>query len=190
MANFPRKAFILGAGLGTRLKPLTDKTPKPLLPIAGEPMVMRALRHLIRAGVSEFIINTHHCAEAWAIAFPTNEFETAKITFVHEPILLETGGGLANVAPLLNESDMDLVIWNGDILSECDLLALFNTHVKTGAESTLLVRKEGPNPNVRVDNKGIVTDLRNRLNAKGGEYQYTGICSFKCFYSVFGDSIF
>ena len=176
MANFPRKAFILGAGLGTRLKPLTDNTPKPLLPIAGEPMVKRALRHLIRAGVGEFIINTHHCPEAWATAFPTNEFETAKITFVHEPTLLETGGGLANIAPLLNESDMDLVIWNGDILSECDLLALFNTHVKTGAESTLLVRKEGPNPNVRVDNKGNVTDLRNRLNAKGGEYQYTGIC--------------
>jgi NDP-sugar pyrophosphorylase family protein len=61
MSNFPRTAFILGAGLGTRLRPLTENCPKPLLPLAGKPMVMQAMDRLIAAGTRRFIINTHHC---------------------------------------------------------------------------------------------------------------------------------
>ena len=118
MPDFPRTAFILGAGLGTRLRPLTANCPKPLLPIGGRPMVLQTMEKLRAAGTRRFLINTHHCPEAWTAAFPEGRFGDAEAKFVHEPVMLETGGGLANIAGLLGEEDHDLVVWNGDILSE------------------------------------------------------------------------
>lgn len=176
MADFPRTAFILGAGLGTRLRPLTDSTPKPLLPIGGAPMVERAMDRLAEAGVRRFIVNTHHRPEAWQRAFPAGSHRGLPVTLVHEPELLETGGGLANVAGLLGEEDGHLAVWNGDILAEPDLASLARDHLVGGAEATLLVRKDGPNRNVRVDRDGAVTDLRDRLGSADPAYQFTGIC--------------
>lgn len=176
MPDLPRTAFILGAGLGTRLRPLTDAMPKPLLPINGRPMVERAMDRLVEAGVRHLIINTHHCPEAWPKAFPTGEHKGARLTLVHEPELLETGGGLANIRDRLADDDADLIIWNGDILSDCDLRSLVAGHIHSGAEATLLVRKDGPNRNVRVAADGAVTDLRGRLGSGDTEYQHTGIC--------------
>lgn len=176
MAEFPRTAFILGAGLGTRLRPLTERTPKPLLPIGGRPLVARAMDRLVEAGIRHLIVNTHHCPEAWPAAFPSGEHRGARLTFVHEPELLDTGGGLANIASRLPAEEDALVIWNGDILSGCDLRALAQAHARSGAEATLLVRREGPNCNVRVADDGRVTDLRDRLGAGEPAYQHTGIC--------------
>jgi len=176
MGEAPATAFILGAGLGTRLRPLTENTPKPLLPLAGRPMVARAMDSLVAAGVRHLIVNTHHCPEAWPAAFPSGEHAGARLTWVHEPRLLDTGGGLANIAGLLQGGDANLFIWNGDILSGCDLGELAREHVGSGAEATLLVRKAGPNRNVRVAADGAVTDLRGRLGSADTEYQYTGIC--------------
>lgn len=176
MAEFPRTAFLLGAGLGTRLRPLTATTPKPLLPLGGAPLVVRAMDHLLAAGVRRFLINTHHCPEAWLAAFRSGEHRGAAVTLVHEPELLETGGGLANIAPLLEEADAHLVVWNGDILAEPDLPRLFADHLEGGAEVTLLVRPEGPNRNVRVGRDGAVTDLRDRLGSRDAAFQFTGIC--------------
>lgn len=176
MAEFPRTAFILGAGLGTRLRPLTERTPKPLLPIAGRPMVMRAMERLRAAGTRRFIINTHHAAEAWAEAFPGGRWRDAEVVLVHEPELLDTGGGLANVAPLLAPEDRDLVVWNGDILSSCDIAAAVAHHRANGAEATLVVREQGPNANVRITDEGDVTDMRDRLGSTDRPYQYVGVC--------------
>ncbi len=176
MADFPRTAFLLGAGLGTRLRPLTERVPKPLLPIGGRPMVERAMERLHAAGTRRFIINTHHAAEAWTTAFPQGRWKDAEITLVHEPELLDTGGGLANVAGLLGPDDRDLVVWNGDILSDCDIAAAAGHHRMNGAEATLVVREDGPNANVRITDEGDVTDLRDRLGAKDRAYQYTGVC--------------
>ncbi|MFN7339933.1 MAG: sugar phosphate nucleotidyltransferase [Opitutia bacterium] len=176
MAEFPRTAFLLGAGLGTRLRPLTDAIPKPLLPLGGAPLVRRAMDHLLAAGVRRFLVNTHHRPEAWSAAFPAGEHRGAPVTLVHEPELLETGGGLANIAPLLTEEDPHLLVWNGDILAEPDLALLVRDHLRGKAEVTLLVRREGPNRNVRVANDGTVTDLRDRLGSADPSYQFTGIC--------------
>lgn len=176
MGDVPATAFILGAGLGTRLRPLTERLPKPLLPIAGRPMVARAMDSLVDAGVRRVIVNTHHCPEAWPAAFPTGEHRGARLSWVHEPELLDTGGGLANVARSLTADDAHLLIWNGDILSGCDLEELATEHARSGAEATLLVREDGPNRNVRVADDGAVTDLRGRLGSSDPEYQYTGIC--------------
>ncbi len=176
MPDFPRTAFILGAGLGTRLRPLTANCPKPLLPIGGRPMVLQTMEKLRAAGTRRFLINTHHCPEAWTAAFPEGRFGDAEAKFVHEPVLLETGGGLANIAGLLGEEDHDLVVWNGDILSDCDIAAAVAHHRANGGEATLVVREEGPNRNVRVTDEGVVTDLRDRLGRSDPAYQYAGIC--------------
>ncbi len=176
MPEFPSTAFILGAGLGTRLRPLTENCPKPLLPIAGKPMVMPALEKLQRAGIKRFIVNTHHCPEAWSAAFPEGKIGSATIEFVYEPTLLETGGGLANIAALLKPEDENLIIWNGDILSDCDIKKAFDHHATNGAEATLIVRENGPNKNVRITDEGFVTDMRDRLGKTDASYQYTGIC--------------
>jgi aminoglycoside/choline kinase family phosphotransferase/choline kinase len=176
MPDFPRTAFLLGAGLGTRLRPLTENCPKPLLPIAGRPMVLQAMEKLRAAGTRRFLINTHHCPEAWTLAFPEGRFGDAEVKLVHEPVLLETGGGLANIAGLLGPDDQDLVVWNGDILSGCDITAAVVHHRANGGEATLVVREDGPNRNVRVTDEGVVTDLRDRLGQQDPAYQYTGIC--------------
>jgi aminoglycoside/choline kinase family phosphotransferase/choline kinase len=176
MPDFPRTAFLLGAGLGTRLRPLTADCPKPLLPIGGRPMVLQAMEKLRAAGTRRFLINTHHCPEAWTLAFPDGRFGDAEVKLVHEPVLLETGGGLANIAGLLGPDDQDLVVWNGDILSSCDIVAAVDHHRANGGEATLVVREQGPNRNVRVTDEGDVTDLRDRLGKTDPAYQYTGIC--------------
>ena len=176
MSDFPRTAFILGAGLGTRLRPLTENCPKPLLPIGGRPMVFQAMDKLRAAGTRRFIINTHHCPEAWTAAFPDGKYGEAEVKLVHEPVILETGGGLANIASLLGDLDTELVIWNGDILSDCDMAAAFAHHRDNGGEATLVVREQGPNRNVRITDEGVVTDMRDRLGKAETSYQYTGIC--------------
>lgn len=176
MSDFPKTAFILGAGLGTRLRPLTENCPKPLLLIAGEPMVIKAMEKLRKLGVQRFIINTHHCPGVWKKTFPDPTWNGAKIDLVFEPTLLETGGGLANIAPLLIPEDSHLIIWNGDILSDCDIKNAFAYHTSNQAEATLVVREEGPNKNVRITQDGLITDLRDRLGKTETAYQYTGVC--------------
>lgn len=175
MAELPRTAFILGAGLGTRLRPLTERLPKPLLPIGGRPLVLAAMERLAAGGVRRFLINTHHLPQAWEVAFPEGRMGEATVELVREPELLETGGGLANIAGRLGETDTELLIWNGDILCDTDLRPLAATHRRTGAEATLLLRPEGPNANVRADAEGRVTDLRDRLGARDRAFQFTGI---------------
>ena len=78
-----RKAFLLGAGLGTRLKPLTDSLPKPLIPYANRPLITHVMDHCIAAGITDFAINTHHLAEAWHAAFPDGTYRGASLTFFH-----------------------------------------------------------------------------------------------------------
>ena len=68
-----RTAFILGAGLGTRLRPLTDECPKPLLPVGGRPLITFAMDHCLSVGVERFIVNTHHCPRALRPGLPRAE---------------------------------------------------------------------------------------------------------------------
>lgn len=169
----PITAFILGAGLGTRLRPLTEFTPKPMLPVAGFPMIESAFARLRDLGVRRILVNTHWCAEAYAQAYPDNVWEDVELTFVHESVLLETGGGLKNIEPHLRPEDEHLWVYNGDIYAEPDLSTLLEAHLATDAEATLLLRDTG---NVRVDAEGRVLDVRGRLGVTEGEArQFTGI---------------
>lgn len=176
MKNFPKTAFLLGAGLGTRLRPLTDACPKPLLPIGGRPMIFFAMDSLLAAGTERFIINTHHAAEVYERVFPQKIYRGAPVELVYEPVLLDTGGGLKNIAPRLAPNDENLLVYNGDILAAPDFSRLADAHERSRAAATLLLRTD-PRGNVNFDDaSGTVRDMRDRLgNAGTRRCRFTGI---------------
>jgi MurNAc alpha-1-phosphate uridylyltransferase len=107
-----KKAMVLAAGYGTRLKPLTDRMPKPLVPVAGKPMIEYALDKLRAYGIQEIIINVSHLKEQLTAYLSTVNDLTIKISEEAEP--LETGGGLKKALPLLGHEPFFTI--NSDIL--------------------------------------------------------------------------
>jgi mannose-1-phosphate guanylyltransferase len=173
--NIVTTAFVLGAGLGTRLRPLTDALPKPLLPVAGRPLITHAFDHLLAAGISRLIVNTHHLPDAYARAFPSASYRGVPITFRHEPVLLDTGGGLRNIAGLVPPGE-PLLVYNGDVLTDLPLAPLLDDFRQHRAPATLALRS-GPEPrNVLLAPGGFLADLRGRLGRTGGtRCLFTGI---------------
>ncbi len=159
-----RRAFVLGAGLGTRLRPLTDELPKPLVPIFQKPLLTFAFDHLAAAGVNSFVVNTHHLPAAFPQAFPESSFRGRTIAFVHEPVLLETGGGIKNAEPLLG--DEPFVVYSGDVLTDVPLEPLFEEHVRRGNDVTLALRETGLAAQVAFRD-GAVLDIGQRLGHPG-----------------------
>jgi len=165
------QAFILGAGLGTRLRPLTGLLPKPLVPVFHKPMASRAFDGCMAAGVKRFAVNTHHLAERWA------DFNTpvgSTLDFFHEPILLDTGGGLKNLEAWAAGKPM--LVHNGDILTTLPLRNLIDAHRASGNFATLAVRANGPPPHIALDATGTrVADIRGMLGHTEGTHGFTGV---------------
>jgi mannose-1-phosphate guanylyltransferase len=164
--NQMNTAFILGAGLGTRLRPLTENTPKPLLEIGHRPIITCAMEHLRSVGVKHFIINTHHCAGKYAGAFPKNNYGGIPITFRHEPVLLDTAGGIKNIEDLIADEER-IIVYNGDIITDMPLAPLVEKHFAGHEEVTLALRGSGPLLNVNIDNNGFICDIRHILKNQG-----------------------
>ncbi|MBA4395819.1 MAG: hypothetical protein C0394_00295 [Syntrophus sp. (in: bacteria)] len=170
-----RTAFLPGAGLGTRLRPLTETCPKPLLPVHGRPIITHAMDHLLTVGVERFIVNTHHCADAYRQAFPDSKWRGTPIIFRHEPVLLDTAGGLKNIEDLLHD-DERILVYNADVISNLPLTSLLEAHARQGREVTLALRSDGPSLNVDLDEQGEICDMRHLLKRPGARCcLFTGI---------------
>lgn len=153
------KAMVLCAGLGTRLRPLTDRWPKPALPLLGAPLFRYALATLRQAGITSVGINTHHLPDVM-VATASRECARTSSTLevVHEAEgLAGTGGGIRGLRRVLE--DDDFVVLNGDVLFPVELGPIVDAHRRSGAAATmvLLPMPEGERYNaVEVDPPGQV----------------------------------
>lgn len=134
-----RQAMIFAAGLGTRLKPLTDTMPKALVRIGGEPLIKHVILRLKEAGFQRIVVNVHHFAQQIIDYLEENEHFGLDIRISDETEqLLETGGGIKKARNLFDPHS-PVLIHNVDILSNVDLKAFYDHACTSGAEATLLV---------------------------------------------------
>jgi mannose-1-phosphate guanylyltransferase len=158
------QAFVLGAGLGTRLRPLTDDLPKALIPIFQKPLITFALDHLIGVGVDKVVINTHTRPELFQSFFNRSDYAGHSVTLVHEPELLETGGGIKNAERYLGSDSF--ITYSGDILTDVNLQPLVDEHFRRGNDVTLALRDTGLASDVALRDHRVV-DVASRYGIPG-----------------------
>lgn len=152
------RAMILAAGKGTRLRPLTDSVPKPLVEVAGRPMIAFALQLLRRAGIHEVVINLHHLGEQIRAALGDGSTQGVRITYSVEDPILDTGGAIEAAREFL--SGGTFVVVNADVVIDLDLRDLIAFHRRQGATVTMALR---PDPQAeRRDDIGVDTAHRVR----------------------------
>lgn len=170
-------ALILAAGLGTRLRPLTDVRAKPAIPVAGEPMVRRVASWLVSKGVDDLVVNLHHRPETLTAVLGDGRDLGARVRYSWElPRILGSAGGPRLARPIVGSGTFFIV--NGDTLTDVDLARLAESHAKSGALVTLalvpnheFLRYGG----VRLDPDGRVTGFIGRGPAAAGSYHYIGV---------------
>ncbi|MGH8828372.1 MAG: nucleotidyltransferase family protein, partial [Jiangellaceae bacterium] len=140
------EAILLVGGLGTRLRPLTENLPKPMLPVAGVPLVVHQIARLRAVGVDHVVLATSYRAEVFADGLGDGSALGVRVDYSVEDEPLGTGGAIRHAAELLDEApDAPVVILNGDIVDGHDLRAQVDRHVAAGAAATLyLTRVDDP----------------------------------------------
>ena len=160
------KAMIFAAGLGTRLRPLTDHMPKALVPVAGVPMLQRVILRLKESGFNDLVINIHHFGEQILDFLKANQDFGVRIRISDERgELLDTGGGIRKARPLL-DGDEPFLVHNVDILSDIDLAAFYRLHLEHPCDATLLTNHRQTSRYLLVDAEGR---LRGWVNKSTGE---------------------
>lgn len=158
--------MIFAAGLGTRLRPLTDNMPKALVPVAGKPMLERVILKLKESGFCDITVNIHHFGEQIIDFLRANNNFGADIHISDErAMLLDTGGGIKKARPFLDGNEPFLV-HNADILSEIDLPAFYRHHLESNAEATLLVSERNTSRYLLFDQEH---NLHGWINKSTGE---------------------
>jgi mannose-1-phosphate guanylyltransferase len=164
------KALVLAAGLGTRLRPLTDRWPKPAVPLLGQPLLRYTLAVLARAGVTDVGLNTHHLAPVMRqVATEEAARFGMGLTLSHEPHIQGTAGGMRGLRRVVEAEDA-FVVWNGDALFTPELGPLLAEHRASGALATLVLLPMPPGASfatVDVDAAGQVRRIAGR--GPGGE---------------------
>lgn len=134
------KAMVLAAGLGTRLRPLTNDRPKALVKVAGKTLLEITLARLRDFGIREVIVNAHHFADLLIDYLNAHDKFGMRIEVSRENVLLDTGGGLKKAAWFFTNDDEPFVLYNVDVLSTIDLSRMAEAHRKSGALATLAVQ--------------------------------------------------
>ena len=152
------KAMILAAGLGTRLRPLTNNRPKALVELAGRTLLEITLHRLQSVCVTEIILNTHHFADQVADYLAAHNNFGMQVEISREDELLDTGGGLKKAAPffLSGNADAPFLLHNVDVLSTIDLNAMLRFHTEHNALATLAVQK-------RISSRLLLFDAKGQL---------------------------
>ena len=162
------KAMVFAAGLGTRLRPLTDELPKALVDIGGVPALELVLRRLAAAGVTGAVVNTHHFHEKIAAFLRSkNNFGLRLELSREEAFPPETGGGLKKAAAFFDDG-RPFFAYNADVYSELDLRALYAAHLASGALATLAARE-------RPSARRLVFDQNMNLKGREGESSLPGL---------------
>jgi len=131
------RAVILAAGLGTRLKWLTDGRPKALMQVAGEPVIAHVIRALVKQGVREIAVNIHHHADQMRDYLGDGSRFGCRLVLSHEPSLLDSGGGVKQALKLLSGEGL-FAVWNADVLSDINLHAMAARLQRSGAVIALV----------------------------------------------------
>lgn len=163
------RAMILAAGLGTRLRPLTLHTPKPMLPLDGTVLIDHQLRYLARSGMKSVAINLHHLGEKIRDHVGTGYRYGMEVNFSEEPVILGTGGGIKKAARFFGRKPF--VVLNADALIAADIGALIRTHLESGKPVTMAVKRTD-------DSEGFTPLKIDDDTVKGfgkGEHFYTGL---------------
>ena len=169
------QAFILGAGLGTRLAPLTHILPKPLMPVFQKPLIQHTMDHYIRCGVSEFMVNISCLPLMWERAFPEPTYRGCPVSFSEEEAPMDSGGGVKKIMPWVKPGE-PLLVHNGDILTDIPVADLLAEHKRRGNMVTLALRSVDGKRNVGFDEEsGAITDMRHALGVNPGTHQFAGV---------------
>jgi dTDP-glucose pyrophosphorylase/CBS domain-containing protein len=136
--ELPLRAVVMAGGLGTRLRPLTERTPKPMLPVGGRPILEHILEQLRASGINRVNVTTHFHPDVITEHFGDGRDFGVDLTYVPEDEPLGTAGGLGQLFP----EDQPLLVMNGDILTGVDFRAMLDFHREHAAEMTLAVREE------------------------------------------------
>jgi len=163
----PRTAMILAAGKGTRLRPLTDKLPKPMIEVQGKPLIERQVLQLKQAGIQHVVINLHHLGHMIEEHLGDGTAYGLRISYSREADLLETGGGVLNALPLIGDSPFWLL--NGDIFTDFDFAQLATTLPKASLMHLVLT----PKPSFR--ERGDFDYADGWVTRRGDPFVYCGI---------------
>ena len=173
------QAMLLAAGHGTRLRPLTERLPKPVVPVANRPLAGFALEHLANSGVSSVVANTHPMPEIVEGLLSEACPPSVALRFSRETNLLGTGGGVANAWPLFSWPGESVIVLNGDTLYAPDLSRALRLHRESGAVATMILRPADEPERygtVGVDAHGWVRSLLRVPETPGLRWlMYTGV---------------
>ena len=172
-----RHALVLTAGLGTRLRPLTDVRAKPAIPVAGEPMIRRIITWLVSQGVDDLVLNLHHRPQTLTAVVGDGADLAARVRYSWEqPRVLGSAGGPRLARPLLG-ADTFLIV-NGDTLTDVDLVRLADQHAASGALVTLALvpnREYTRYGGVLLDADHAVTGFAPRGPSSAGSFHFIGV---------------
>jgi NDP-sugar pyrophosphorylase family protein len=161
-----RKAMIFAAGLGTRLKPLTDNMPKALVRIADKPILEHLITKLIRSGFSQIVINVHHFADMIIDFLNKNNNFGIDIFISDERCnLLDTGGGIKHAARFL-QGDKPFLVHNVDMISNVNLNEMYDLHACNNSLATLLVSNRESSRNLLFNDNGQLCGWQNKLTGE------------------------